>query len=397
MAIKFAKNFRLTLLLLTVQFAASIHGATLISRAPNDPALYALNPQAVAFHQNCMANNPQNSAETMQDFIQRAWSGALELAAAAQTRFTNTRGILGDDGDPPMSGLTHSIIDGSDPGWVQFFKLDYTASTVLYARQIWSGITGRINNNPGEGARPNSKITIICGPVNGLTPSWEDSCRDTPQGKVLAGMRSLKDQNSDTLYICPAFYQTDRFDLFKAATEPGAAPDQNGVTAAVFAKVRQLAGQQGTDGKSRSLFLRFSLPPLVSPPLLLPSSLHHTDSLTPQPKHSFTNGRTYRGLVRPTPLSMQMSCGQCRTRPKYTAGLSAPRLRTTKTLATMILCKTRIAMPGMASMGISRIGSATITGRIRGRKRSRCSLRREGRGRQEMYTIPRKRLEALLT
>ena len=273
MAMKSAKNFHFTLLLLAVQLAASIHGATLIPRAPNNAPVYVMNPEAVGFHDSCLSKTLTNDAETKQDFIQRAWAGALEMAAAARTRFTNTRTIVGDNGDEPMSlPLMHLILDASDPGYVQFFKLDWTTSTVLYVRQVWSAITGSINQKPGDGIRPsNNQINIICGPVENLKPSWEDSCKDTPQGKVIAGTRSSRDQNSNTIYICDTFFELDRFDLFKAATEPGAAPDQNGVTAAVFNKVRQLEGQRGTDGKSSSLpSLPLSLPlpsPLSFPPL----------------------------------------------------------------------------------------------------------------------------------
>ena len=286
MAIISAKNFNLTLLLLAVHLAASIHGATLMPRAPNDASEYVMNPEAAEFHDSCLAKNPKNDAETKQDFIQRAWAGALEMAAAAQTRFTDTRTIVGDHGDEPESlSLMHMILDASDPGYVQFFRLDYTASTVLYVRQIWSSITNTMNKKPGDGTRPaNNQISIICGPVENLKPSWEDSCQDKPQGKVIAGTRSSKDQNSNTLYICDTFFELDRFDLFKAATEPGAAPDQNGVTAAIFNKVRQLEGQQGTDGKSRSLpSLPFPYPPVLPP--LLPFPLYHTYPLPSSDTH----------------------------------------------------------------------------------------------------------------
>lgn len=298
MAIKSAKSFHPTLLLLAVQLAASIHGATLMPRAPNDAPVYVMNPEAVEFHDSCLAKNPKNDAETKQDFIQRAWASALEMAAAAQTRFTDTRSKVGDHGDAPMSLLLmRMILDASDPGYVQFFKLDYTASTVLYGRQIWSGITGSINKKPGDGPRPaNNQINIICGPVEKLEPSWEDSCKYNPQGKVIAGTRSSKDQNSNTLYICDTFFERDRFDLLKAATEPGAAPDQNGVTAVVFNKVRQLEGQQGTDGKSRSLpSLPFPLP--LSSPLSFPSI---STTLTPSPAQTLLHEWTHLWWIGPT-------------------------------------------------------------------------------------------------
>ena len=250
MAIISARNSYLAVCYLFAQTFATIHGATLIPRVPATP-VYAMNPGAAAFHDSCLAQTPKNNLETKQDFIQRAWAGALEMVAAAQERFTNTRGFLGDDGEEPTDyERTRSIIQGYDPGYVQFFKMDWSKSTVFFLRQVWSFLMSSINVRPGEGGRPaNNQIVIICGPVDNSALSWEDACRDTPQGKVVAGTRSIKDQNSNTLYICDTYFERDRFDLFKAATEPNAAPDQNGVTAAVFHKVRQLEGEQGTDGK----------------------------------------------------------------------------------------------------------------------------------------------------
>jgi hypothetical protein len=115
----------LTLQSLPVSFAvvsaAGLQHHNGMNKRVNNPA-FQMDVSIVTWDPTCAGPSPDlgngwngDPGDTKQDFVARAWAGAMELAADAQARFAKTKSVLDKSGNNPPSLADALQVDAFDP------------------------------------------------------------------------------------------------------------------------------------------------------------------------------------------------------------------------------------------------------------------------------------------
>ncbi|KAJ5104696.1 hypothetical protein NUU61_002043 [Penicillium alfredii] len=198
-------------------FLGFIQGHSLLKQ---DQSKYAMNQWGITWDPSCRDLNPTNKKETKQDFVKRAWAGAMELR--------------------PLSPKAQEEINKEDPAYVQFFALDWSKEGVGRIQSVLKHLALRANADPGTKRRPSelrSTIDINC------KDKWMEDDKDECH-KTLAFLENQTDPDDDTewansiLNFCPDIWSLPRYDRLKTAAQVNEAYEQ-GVSAADYMLVRR--------------------------------------------------------------------------------------------------------------------------------------------------------------